>query len=163
MSIATVVETMMYDSGTLSSSLNIANTCICWLLSIDLLVMLSQSRMQQTVESQDRQQSLTLNAIAVHRGKAGKLWRHRDNETLGAIVTTKYPHMLQASTREHCHNTVLQICIRSFLIVLQETEQRPQQTSQRQNVFETCAQPSILAGLVTTGLLTHTVRLHCSI
>ena len=105
---------------------------------------------------QGRKQSLILRAVVVHRGKAGKLWRQRDNETLSAIVTTKYPHMSQASTRAHCGNKVLQTCIRSVLIVLQQTEQRPQQTAQYQHVFETCAQPSILAGLVTTGLFSHT-------
>lgn len=64
--------------------------------------------------------------------------------------------MSQASARAHCHNKESQTCIRSILIVLQQTEQRPQQTSQYQNVFEIFAQPSILAGLVTKGLLTHT-------
>lgn len=107
----------------------------------------------------------------VHRGAAGKLWRQPDrcrqkvretqklkegNGTPSPIVTTKHPHISQASTSACCHNHELQTCIRSIPDVLQQKEQRPQRASQYQNVFEILEQPAVLAGLVTKGLLTRT-------
>ena len=52
--------------------------------------------------------------------------------------------IVMSQTRMHC-----------MLIVLEQTELRPLQTSQYHYVFETYAQPSILAGSATKGLLTH--------